>query len=70
MACVGSVGTTSSQKNQKTCLEMSCDLNEDQIYKCERCHRAISKEEYETYDGICEECHEIEVDELDYEEGY
>jgi len=49
---------------------MPCDLNEDQIYKCERCHRAISEEEYETYDGICEECHEIEVDELDYEEGY
>jgi len=28
----------------------------------------VTKEEYETYDGMCEECYEIEIDELDYEE--
>ena len=39
-------------------------------YRCEICGREISKEEYETYDGLCEECHEIEIDELDYEDEY
>ena len=28
----------------------------------------MSQEEYETYDGMCPECHEIEIDELDYED--
>jgi len=35
-----------------------------------RCGRRITKEEYETYGGLCEECHEIKVDELDFEDGY
>ncbi len=39
-------------------------------YRCEICDREISKEEYETYGGLCEECHEIEIDELDYEDEY
>ena len=38
-----------------------------EVYECMRCGRKISKEEYETYGGLCEECHEIEIDELDYE---
>jgi len=33
-----------------------------------RCGRKISKEEYEAYDGLCEECYQIEIDELDYED--
>jgi hypothetical protein len=28
----------------------------------------ITEEEYEAYEGLCEECHEIEIDELDYED--
>lgn len=31
------------------------------VYECMRCDRKISKEEYETYGGLCEECHEIEI---------
>jgi NMD protein affecting ribosome stability and mRNA decay len=37
-------------------------------YTCQRCGRHISQEEYETYDGMCPECYEIEIDELDYED--
>jgi len=33
-----------------------------------RCGRKISKEEYEAYDGLYEECYQIEIDELDYED--
>jgi len=36
-------------------------------YRCESCGRTIT-EEYETYNGLCEECYEI--DELDYEDDY
>lgn len=31
------------------------------------CGRKITEEEYEKYDGLCEECYEIEIDESDYE---
>ncbi len=41
---------------------------ENSLYECMRCGRKISKEEYETYDGLCEECYQIEIDELDYED--
>jgi Zn finger protein HypA/HybF involved in hydrogenase expression len=37
-------------------------------YACQRCGRQISQKEYEIYDGMCPECHEIEIDELDYED--
>jgi len=30
----------------------------------------ITKEEYETYSGLCQECYEIEIDELDFEDYY
>jgi len=43
---------------------------EQEVYECMRCGRKISKEEYETYGGLCEECHEIEIDELDYEDEH
>jgi len=43
---------------------------EQKVYRCERCGRGITKEEYETYDGMCEECYVIEIDELDYENEY
>jgi len=39
-------------------------------YRCERCGRTITQEEYETYDSLCEECHEIEIDELNCEDEY
>jgi NMD protein affecting ribosome stability and mRNA decay len=46
-------------------------MEEKQNYqKCERCGRAITEEEYETYDGLCEECYEIEIAELDFEDDY
>jgi NMD protein affecting ribosome stability and mRNA decay len=32
------------------------------------CGREITEEEYETYDGLCQECYEIEIDELDFED--
>lgn len=39
----------------------------DEKCYCSACGRQISEEEYETYGGLCEECREIEIDELDYE---
>lgn len=39
-------------------------------FYCSVCGREISEEEYEAYEGMCKECHEIEVDELDYEDDY
>jgi len=41
---------------------------EEKIFECLRCGRKITEEEYATYGGLCEECHEIEVDELDFED--
>jgi NMD protein affecting ribosome stability and mRNA decay len=35
-----------------------------------RCGKRITTEEYETYQGMCEECYETEIDELDYEDDY
>jgi len=46
-------------------------MAEDQnSYECLRCGKRITKEEYETYDGLCEECYQVEIDELDYEDDY
>ncbi|MDI6905006.1 MAG: hypothetical protein QMD13_05915 [Candidatus Bathyarchaeia archaeon] len=42
-------------------------MSEKDFYECMRCGQRISREEYETYDGLCEECYIIEIDELDYE---
>jgi len=42
----------------------------EEKYYCSVCGREISKEEYETYSDLCEECHEIEIDELDYEDEH
>jgi len=36
----------------------------DKKYTCERCGGEITEEEHETYDGMCKECYEIEIDEL------
>ncbi|MEM0006948.1 MAG: hypothetical protein QXL91_06785 [Candidatus Bathyarchaeia archaeon] len=35
---------------------------------CVRCGKEISKDEYEEFDGFCEECHWAEEDELTEEE--
>jgi DNA-directed RNA polymerase subunit RPC12/RpoP len=43
---------------------------EQRVYECMRCGRKITEGEYEAYSGLCEECHEIEIDELDYEDEY
>lgn len=40
---------------------------EEEFYECLRCGRKITRKEYEAYDGLCEECYLIEVDELDYD---
>jgi len=38
------------------------------VYECLRCGRAITAEEYETYDGLCQICYEIEMAEMDFED--
>lgn len=38
------------------------------VYRCIRCDVEITEEEHEAYDGMCEECYQIEMDELDYED--
>jgi len=44
-------------------------LDEKEVHQCLQCGGKLTKEEYETYDGMCEECYEIEIDELDYEDA-
>ena len=41
---------------------------EKEFYECLRCGRKITREEFEAYDGMREECYLIEIDELDYED--
>ena len=43
-------------------------VNGHSVYECERCGRKITEKEYESYDGLCQDCYEIEIDELDYED--
>jgi NMD protein affecting ribosome stability and mRNA decay len=43
-------------------------MGEEKVFECVRCGRKITKEDYETYSGMCQECYEIEIDELDYED--
>jgi hypothetical protein len=43
-------------------------MDDEKIYEYMRCDRKIARGEYETYNGLCEECQEIEIDELDYED--
>ena len=43
-------------------------MNEETGFECSRCGRKLTKEEYDTYDGMCQECYEIELDELDCED--
>lgn len=41
-----------------------------EICECIRCGRKLTRQEYETYSNLCEECHEIEINELDYEDEH
>ena len=44
---------------KKTIIDKSEDSNfPEEKYYCERCFKEISKEEYELYDDMCEECFE------------
>jgi hypothetical protein len=43
-------------------------LGEEESHECLRCGRKLTKEEYETWDCLCEDCYEIEIDELDCED--
>jgi NMD protein affecting ribosome stability and mRNA decay len=43
-------------------------MSGEEVYECMKCGREITQEEYEAYDGMCEECYLIEIDELDYED--
>ncbi|MEM3580889.1 MAG: hypothetical protein QXH40_07705 [Candidatus Bathyarchaeia archaeon] len=38
---------------------------EEETYHCLLCGREITREEFETYDGLCPECYELEIAELD-----
>jgi NMD protein affecting ribosome stability and mRNA decay len=49
-------------------MDESDEEEDDDAYHCLVCGRKISREEYETYDGMCQECFEIEIDEMDYED--
>jgi len=37
---------------------------EEETYHCMLCGRKITMEEYETYGGLCQECYELEIAEL------
>lgn len=42
--------------------------NDEEVYSCLSCGKRIFREEYETYDGLCQECYELEITELDFED--
>jgi len=44
------------------------DEEDEDVYPCLVCGRRISREEYETFDGMCQECFEIEIADMDYED--
>jgi DNA-directed RNA polymerase subunit RPC12/RpoP len=44
-------------------------MSGEKVYKCMRCGRKITRDEYETCDGLCSDCYEIEIDELDLDEN-
>ncbi|MEM2420142.1 MAG: hypothetical protein QXL38_04060 [Candidatus Bathyarchaeia archaeon] len=44
------------------------DDEDGTVYYCMLCGRRISREEYEMFEGTCQECYEI--DEMDYEDEY
>lgn len=37
---------------------------DEHVYKCLNCGRRITKEECEIHDGLCPECYELEMAEL------
>ncbi|MEM3577027.1 MAG: hypothetical protein QXX51_01030 [Candidatus Bathyarchaeia archaeon] len=41
--------------------------DEAEVYRCLLCGKQISQEEYELFDGLCQECYEMEISELDFE---
>jgi len=43
-------------------------VNEKEEYRCKICDRKISREEYEAFDSLCEECWEDEMTEETDEE--
>jgi len=50
--------------------KMFNQTEEEKYYYCRVCGRKISKEEYEAFDGLCEECWEDEMtEEIDTTEG-
>ena len=55
-----------NRKIRKTANESE----EKEEYHCKVCGRKISKEEYETYDGLCQECwDDMMTEEIDTTEG-
>lgn len=45
-------------------------MSKEEEYYCRICGLKISREEYETYDGLCEECWDNEMtEEIDTTEG-
>jgi Zn finger protein HypA/HybF involved in hydrogenase expression len=65
----------SNEKEKRRCPICRNELEDLQevrkektICTCISCGREISKEEYEMYDCMCKECHEIEVADLDFDE--
>ena len=39
-------------------------------YHCEVCGRKISKEEFESFEGMCEDCYTEYVQQIEDDEGY
>lgn len=42
--------------------------DDEAVYRCLSCGRTITMEEYETFGGLCQECYEIELGKMDYED--
>lgn len=44
------------KKYNNTSSYSNYDFSPDEEYECERCFKKISQEEFDLYDGMCEEC--------------
>jgi hypothetical protein len=56
-----------TKKNEFSLLSSEGIKESEKIPKCEQCGKEISQEQYDDYDGLCEEC--FEAQDYEYETG-
>ena len=57
------------KQRERAIIVVPMTENEEEEYCCEMCGRKISKEEHESYDGLCWECLDDQMtEECEFEE--